>query len=343
MARRNTNRRVGIADVAEKAGVSHATVSRVMNGNAAVDPGIAARVRAAAAELKYQPNPVGRSLALGRTDTIGIVVPDLANPTFQAILRGLSIAAAQDGYRVLIADSSEVTSEETILAGEARRRCDGVVLCAPRMGDAELEELAPTLHPLVLINRTTASSNTPSLNVDYGKGIQELARHLVDLGHERLAFLSGPEHSASNRERLAGLAQFRKDHPGIELQMLHGGSNFDSGHDSTEAIIDSGATGILAFNDLVAMGLLSGLHERGIRVPEDISVTGFDDIPFARYTTPPLTTAAVPINELGSLAWRRMREQIQQSGETPANQQDEFAPHMEIRKSTAAPALKPAG
>lgn len=342
MARRNTNRRVGIADVAEKAGVSHATVSRVMNGNAAVDPGIAARVRAAAAELKYQPNPVGRSLALGKTDTIGIVVPDLANPTFQAILRGLSIAAAQDGYRVLIADSSEVTSEEAILAGEARRRCDGVVLCAPRMGDAELEELAPTLHPLVLINRTTVATNTPSLSVDYGQGIQELAQHLVTLGHRRLAFLSGPEHSASNRQRLVGLEQFRKEHPEIELQMLPGGSNFDSGHESTEAIIASGATGILAFNDLVAMGLLSGLHERGVRVPEDISVTGFDDIPFAKYTTPPLTTAAVPINELGSLAWRRMREQIQQAGESTTQAQDEFSPRMEIRKSTAAPALKPA-
>jgi LacI family transcriptional regulator len=342
MARRNTNRRVGIADVAEKAGVSHATVSRVMNGNAAVDPGIAARVRAAAAELKYQPNPVGRSLALGKTDTIGIVVPDLANPTFQAILRGLSIAAAQDGYRVLIADSSEVTSEEAILAGEARRRCDGVVLCAPRMSDAELEELAPTLHPLVLINRTTVATNTPSLSVDYGQGIQELAQHLVGLGHRRLAFLSGPEHSASNRQRLVGLEKFRKEHPEIELQMLHGGSNFDAGHESTEAIIASGATGILAFNDLVAMGLLSGLHEHGVRVPEDISVTGFDDIPFAKYTTPPLTTAAVPINELGSLAWRRMREQIQQAGESTTQAQDEFSPRMEIRKSTAAPALKPA-
>ncbi len=342
MARRNTNRRVGIADVAEKAGVSHATVSRVMNGNAAVDPGIAARVRAAAVELKYQPNPVGRSLALGKTDTIGIVVPDLANPTFQAILRGLSIAAAQDGYRVLIADSSEVTSEEAILAGEARRRCDGVVLCAPRMSDAELEELAPTLHPLVLINRTTIATNTPSLSVDYGQGIQELAQHLVTLGHRRLVFLSGPEHSASNRQRLVGLDQFRTDHPDIELQMLHGGSNFDSGHESTEAIIASGATGILAFNDLVAMGLLSGLHERGVRVPEDISVTGFDDIPFAKYTTPPLTTAAVPINELGSLAWRRMREQIQQAGEATTQAQDEFSPRVEIRKSTAAPALKPA-
>lgn len=332
MARRNTNRRVGIADVALMAGVSHATVSRVMNGNAAVDPDIAARVRAAAAELKYQPNPVGRSLALGKTDTIGIVVPDLANPTFQAILRGLSMAAAQDGYRVLIADSSEVTSEEAILAGEARRRCDGVVLCAPRMGDAELEELAPTLHPLVLINRTTVASNTPSLSVDYGQGIQELAQHLVELGHRRLAFLAGPPHSASNRQRLVGLEKFRADHPDIELQRIDAGSNFDSGHDSADAIIASGATGILAFNDLVAMGLLSGLHERGVRVPEDMSVTGFDDIPFARYTTPPLTTAAVPITELGDLAWRRMRELIQHK-DTEAVR-NTFEPRIEIRGST---------
>ena len=178
--------------------------------------------------------------------------------------------------------------------------------------------------------------------MDYGQGIQELAQHLVTLGHRRLVFLSGPEHSASNRQRLVGLDQFRAEHPEIELQMLHGGSNFDSGHESTEAIISSGATGILAFNDLVAMGLLSGLHERGVRVPEDISVTGFDDIPFAKYTTPPLTTAAVPINELGSLAWRRMREQIQQAGEAATQAQDEFSPRVEIRKSTAAPALKPA-
>ncbi|MFP3580733.1 LacI family DNA-binding transcriptional regulator [Arthrobacter sp. SIMBA_036] len=342
MARNNANKRVGIADVALRAGVSHATVSRVMNGNAAVDAGIAERVRVAAAELKYQPNPVGRSLALGKTDTIGIVVPDLANPTFQAILRGLSIAAGTDGYRVLIADSSEVASEEAILAGEARRRCDGVVLCAPRMGDAQLEELAPSLHPLVLINRTTAD-NTPSLNVDYEQGIQDLAQHLVALGHKRLAFLAGPEHSASNRQRLAGLEVFREQNPGIELQLLPGGSNFDSGHDSTELVIACGATGILAFNDLVAMGLLSGLHERGLRVPDDISVAGFDDIPFARYTTPPLTTAAVPINEIGSLAWRRMREQIQQPGEAPEPVRDEFRPRMEIRKSTAAPSVSRRG
>jgi LacI family transcriptional regulator len=243
MVRKSASGRIGIADVAVKAGVSHATVSRVMNGNFTVDPEIAARVRAAALELKYQPNPVGRSLALGKTDTIGIVVPDLANPTFQAILRGLSRAAAQDGYRVLIADSFEVSSEETILAGEARRRCDGLVLCAPRMSDAELEEIAPSLRPLVLINRTTAAAGVPSLVVDYGQGVQDIAEHLVDLGHTRLAFLAGPPRSASNNLRLQGLEAFKAAHPQVEVTMLEGGSDFDTGHEAVDAVLESGATG----------------------------------------------------------------------------------------------------
>ena len=332
MVRRSATGRIGIADVAVKAGVSHATVSRVMNGNFTVDPDIAARVRAAAAELKYQPNPVGRSLALGKTDTIGIVVPDLANPTFQAILRGLSRAAAQDGYRVLIADSFEVSSEEAILAGEARRRCDGLVLCAPRMSDAELEELVPSLHPLVLINRTTTAAGVPSQVVDYGHGVHDLAGHLVELGHTRLAFLAGPPLSASNGLRLQGLEAFKAEHPEVEVLMLEGGSDFDTGHEAVDAVLDSGATGILAFNDLVAMGLMSGLHERGVDVPGDISVTGFDDIPFARYTTPALTTAAVPITELGQKAWHQMRALIRkEESDVPVSR---YQPRLEIRASS---------
>ncbi len=306
MGRRATTRRIGIADVALKAGVSHATVSRVMNGNFTVDPAIAERVRAAAAELNYQPNPVGRSLALGKTDTIGIVVPDLANPTFQAILRGLSMAAAQDGYRVLIADSSEVSSEEAILAGEARRRCDGLVLCAPRMGDAELEELAPSLHPMVLINRSTTDIRGSQPHGGLRPGHPGTGRAPRGTGPHPPGF---PVRARNGAPPTGSACRgWRSSRPATRTSnssMLDGGSNFDTGHDAVDAVLASGATGILAFNDLVAMGLLSGLHERGVRVPEDISVTGFDDIPFARYTTPPLTTAAVPITELGGQAWHQ--------------------------------------
>jgi LacI family transcriptional regulator len=200
------------------------------------------------------------------------------------------------------------------------------------MGDAELEELAPSLHPMVLINRSTRSTQAPSLMVDYGQGIQELAEHLVGLGHTKLAFLAGPASSASNGLRVQGLEKFTAAHPEIELQQLEGGSSFEAGHEAADRILESGATAILAFNDLVAMGLLSGLHERGVSVPEDISVTGFDDIPFARYTTPPLTTAAVPITELGQQAWHSMRALIQKV--EPPLTPSTFEPRLEIRGST---------
>jgi LacI family transcriptional regulator len=206
------------------------------------------------------------------------------------------------------------------------------VLCAPRMSDAELEEIAPSLHPLVLINRTTAAPGVPSLVVDYGQGVQALAEHLVGHGHTRLAFLAGPAGSASNGLRLDGLAAFKASHPEVEVTMLDGGSDFDTGHDAVDTVLASGATGILAFNDLVAMGLMSGLHERGVTVPADISVTGFDDIPFARYTTPTLTTAAVPIADLGAQAWHQMRALIRQEGlETQGSR---YQPRLEIRASS---------
>src|SRR6478736_5223838 len=147
-----------ITDVAKHAGVSLSTVSRVMNGNATVDPVMAERVRASAQELGYTASALARSLVLGRTQTVAVVVPDLGNPTFQAILRGLSRAAAADQYHVLIADSAESVDEERILAVETRRRTDGLILCAPRMADDDLRALVAGIRPVVLINREADSN-----------------------------------------------------------------------------------------------------------------------------------------------------------------------------------------
>lgn len=295
-----------IADVAARAGVSLATVSRVMNGNRSVDEGLAQKVRAAAAELNYSASPVARSLVLGKTNTIAVVVPDLENPTFHGVLRGLSRAAARDGYHVLIADSAESVDEERILAVETRRRCDGIVLCAPRMADGDLRPLLSELNPVVLVNRDAQSSGTPVVAADYKAGLAELLALLYGLGHRSLAYVAGPQRSASNARRLAAVREFLGDHSDATIQILPGGVSFADGYYAVERVIASATTGVLAFNDLVAMGLMSALGERGIRVPDQISVVGFDDIPFARYMTPPLTTAAVPVVELGEQAWHRM-------------------------------------
>lgn len=327
-------RRVTITDVARHAGVSLSTVSRVMNDNTTVDLELATRVRATAIELGYTASPLARSLVLGRTQTVAVVVPDLANPTFQAILRGVSRAAARDGYHVLLADSAEDVAEERLLAAETRRRTDGVILCAPRMPQAELTALLGTLGPVVVVNRS-AQDAAPVVAADYRTGLGELIAHLYGLGHRHLAFLSGVAESASNAARLAALADARTAHADLEITELPCGVDFDSGAAAADAVLATAATGILAFNDLVAMGLLSSLADRGVRVPEQLSVAGFDDIPFARYTSPPLTTAAVPATELGERAWAALHAQLTGAVADPFIT---LTPHVVLRASTAAAA-----
>ena len=321
-----------IAQVADLAGVSPATVSRVMNDRFLGDSAIAARVRTVAAQLAYSPNHLARSLALGTTSAIAFVVPDLANPAFQAMLSSLSKAAAKDGYRVLVADSAESPSDEPVLVREIRRRCDAVVLCAPRMSDDELIKLADELRPLVIINRANPRVDSPSLSIDYHYGIQDLGKHLYSLGHRHFVFIEGPGSSVSNRHRISGLDEFQRRMPDVRIDRIPGGAAIEDGLAVASLVRHSGATAALAFNDLVAIGLLNGLIELGVRVPEDVSVTGFDDIPFARYTAPPLTTLSVSHDELGAQAWNRLRALV--AGDEPDGDMI-FHPRLEIRRSTA--------
>lgn len=320
---------VTIGLVAKAAGVSRATVSRVMNGNTKVAPHLAERVRAAAAELGYEPSPVARSLALGRTGIAAMLVPDLGNPLFQGILHRLTDAAGEQDYRLLVADSNENLNEEPLLAIEARRRCDGLVLCAPRMPDEQLHELAPRLAPFVLINRTLPGTATPTLTVDFAAGIRDLLTHLTGLGHRRLVYLAGPDTSASNQLRLDTLrANAGTAYECVELAC---GATFADGHGVADQLVDLDVTAVVAYNDLVAFGVLSRLHELGIPVPARMSVVGFDDIEFVRYTTPPLTTVSVPLDEIGAQAWRRLWALM--NGTTP-DPDVNVRPRLEVRGST---------
>lgn len=324
--------RATITAVARRAGVSPASVSRVMNGSTTVDAGIADRVRAAARELDYTANPLARSLVLGRTQTVAFLAPDLSNPTFATTLRGLGRAAALHGHRLLVAESVEDAGSEPDLARELRRRSDGLVLAAPRMRDADLLAVCRDLAPVVLVNRTHPRAGVPVLTTDHTAGITALARHLRDLGHRRMLYLAGSP-SASDTRRRRGLSSFARTHPEVTLTTMPCGVTLDDGYASVDAVLASGATAVLAYNDLVAVGTLSGLADRGVDVPGDLSVTGFDDIPFARHVSPTLTTVAVGGGELGGQAWERLHAQL--LGRTPPPDLT-LVPELVVRASTGA-------
>lgn len=330
-------RAVTIADVAARARVSSASVSRVLNGNQTVDPDIVRHVRRAVADLGFRPNTVARSLVQGRTDTVAMVVPDLENPLFQSILKGVSIAAGADGYRVLVADTSERVDEEEPAALEARHRCDAVVLCAPRMPEDRLRRLLDRVGPVVVVNRQLDVPGVSFVGIDYERGIRDLIAHLCSLGHRELLFLSGPEQSASNVDRLRAVAEAQTAEPSLRIRTLVCGSRLGDGFAAAEAVDAArrdGVTAVLAFNDLVALGLMTGLRALGVDVPGELSVAGFDDIPMAAFATPALTSMSVPRAELGAQVWSRLKSAI--AGEV----QDHaviYRPRLEVRESTSTP------
>lgn len=331
------SRAVTIADVAAKAGVSQASVSRVLNGRQTVDPAIVRSVQSAIDALGYTPSVTARSLVHGRTDTVAMVVPDLENPLFQGILKGLSLAAAADGYRVLVADTAERVDDEESTAIEARRRCDALVLCAPRMPDERLRRLVDRVAPVVVVNRPLPGAEVPIVGVDYVRGIRDLVEHLRGLGHERLAYLSGPPSSASNAERLRGVEEALAADPAARIDVIAGGSRLDDGYAAADAVLDArrdGATAVIAFNDLVALGLLTRLRELGVDVPGELSIAGFDDVPVARFATPRLTSMSVPRGEMGAQAWARLRTLIAGG---PVEHSVLYRPRLEARESTASP------
>lgn len=325
-----------IGEVAAAAGVSRSTVSRVMNGNTTVDPEMAARVHAAADRLQYRPSNIARGLSLGRTHTVALVVPDLGNPMFQQLLRGVMAAGVESGYRVLVAETAENAAEEAAVALEARLRCDALILASPRMHDAELAAILPRVRPLVMVNR--AVGGVPALAVDFAHGITALVDHLVEQGHRDLTYVAGPPDAASNTVRVRALADAVRRHPFLRVRSVAAGPTIEDGYRVGDEVLESRATGVLAFNDLVAFGLLARFSETGVAVPGDISVTGFDGIELARYATPSLTTASVSHVDLGRRAWETLAEVIERSmeGWHAVSGLELIRPELTVRASSGA-------
>lgn len=332
-ARTTPTRETTINDIARAAGVSKATVSRVLNGVPTVNPEIAQMVRGVIDELGYTPSQTARSLSLGVNRTVGVLVPDLGNPMFHQVLHGFNQAAARDGYHVVVSDSFEKAEAEPELARDLRDRTDAVALFSPRMTRPDLLALLPRVAPVAVLNRTTGK-NAGSVLIDYREGVIVLARHLISLGHRRVAYLAGPADARANWERQRGLAEIRETEADVEIIEVPCGHSFEDGYNAWPALRETGATAVIAYNDVVALGLLGRLSEEGVSVPDELSVAGFDDIPFARYSSPSLTTMTAGLSGIGERLWAVLRAEMTHD---PLREPIVFPPELAPRASTRQP------
>lgn len=294
--------------VAEAAGVSVATVSRVMANSDKVTAARRDHVLAVAAELGYRPHALARSLATGTSHMLGVVVPNLSNPYFYDVIRGIGRASAQDGYRMVVSDSMESAEHEQTLVEDLLRYVDALVLVAPRADLTVIEEVNTAAKPVVVLIGPAAPSPFPDVSVDSFGGMTMLYRHLAELGHRHVTYLAGPEHSAQGALRVAAGVEAATF--GVTVEVVPAGGSIEAGSAATDAALATGATALTCFNDLVALGALHRLAELGVAVPEQVSVTGFDDIDFSAYSTPGLTTVRTPREELGRRGWSVLQDAI---------------------------------
>lgn len=295
------NRAVTISQVAKAAGVSTATVSRVLSGSAVVNQDMADRVRTAADELGYRPNPSARGLAMGMHQTMAVIVPDLGNQYFYDIIKELNILASRDGQRLVVVDSEGDPDVEKDIVDSLSVQTDGLILVSSRLTAANLKALASRKSPVVLVNRIEFGVDLPVVAVDNFPAMLELCAHLVSLGHRRAVYLAGSPLTWQNRERWRAIAQASVI--GLETSMVQADATIESGYAACDEALESGATALICFNDRCAIGAMTRLQELGKSVPEDISVTGFDDTDLSRYVRPALTTCRSPKTALGEKAW----------------------------------------
>ena len=288
-----------IRDVARLAGVSPSTVSRALSSPEIVKQSTVAVVRQAADRLGYLPNRTARGLITGRTGNLGVVIPDLGNPFFSAIVKGIQARGRAADYAAIVADSDEDGAAEVSLVRTLVKQVDGIIVCSPRMPEADLRSIADDT-ALVLVNRRVGE--IACVAFDDAGGSRMAIEHLCALGHVKIAYAGGPTDSWSHRQRLHSIREATTD---ARIELVEFGPftpRFESGLVAADLALASGATAVLAYNDLMAMGILRRLGERKIGVPSQISVVGNDDLLFASMSEPTLTTVALPTERAGRAA-----------------------------------------
>jgi LacI family transcriptional regulator len=338
-----TASRVTLRELADALGVSQATVSRALHPKtrSLVNEETARRIEDAARRANYWPNLLARGLKTKRSLSVGVMIPDLTNPLFPPMVRGLQDRLEEHGYTALIV-STDGDPERERLGFEALRaqQVDGFILATARRVHPIVDAVMAAGMPLVLLNRALEDEQIDAVVPDDRGGTALAVGHLAELGHERIAHLAGPAATTSGRWRRQGFrAAMRARGLGVPAGLVRTTAGFTEaeGHAAVLALLDSGVefTALVAANDLLALGAYSALAERGLRCPDDISVVGFNDMPFADRFAPPLTTVHIPHHELGSRAADLLVEQL--GDERPAGRRVVVDVDLVIRSSTRRP------
>jgi LacI family transcriptional regulator len=309
---------VTLADIARAAGVSVMTASRVLNERGGAGPETRARVLATARELDYQPNALARSLRAARSMTVGVILPDITNPFFPEIVRGLELAGRMAGYALLMVSVTEdPLAERRAWRTLRNQRVDGVVVCSSRLDDASLKEAIALQRAVVCINRPAEDSDAASVLIDYRAGMALVVTRLVGLGVRRVAFLAGPDNAHGGRERIAGLKAALAATPAMALEIVPCGLSIEDGAAATGRLLPrigrgrpDGIEALVCYNDLTALGALRELRAAGLSCPGDVLVVGCDDIPAAELVSPSLTSLRVDKLDLGRHAMHMLIERI---------------------------------
>ncbi len=328
---------ITIKDVAREANVSVASVSRALNGHDSITEDTRKRILAAAAKLRYIPHSAARSLITRRTQTIGAVLPDLHGEFFSELIRGIDLAARARGLHLLVSSSHGDAEEAAVAVRAMRGRVDGLLVMAPNADAGFLEDNLPAALPTVLMN-THGGGAHAALNVDNYAGARAMMRHLFACGYRRIAHITGPANNYDAQERLRGYRDTLKMLvPTSEPLVLPGDFSEESGYRAGHELVamHERPDAVFAANDMMAIGCLYAFNEAHLRVPEHIALTGFDDVPIARFVSPPLTTVRVSIAELGTQALDALAAAIEQPEQAQTATRT-LAPELVVRTSCGA-------
>jgi LacI family transcriptional regulator len=324
-----------ISQVAQAAGVSRATVSRTFTRPELLSFETMQRVRGVAEKLGYVPNQVARALSTGRAGNIALIVPDIVNPFFPPLIRAAQTHADHAGYAVFLGDSDEQSEREDMLLTKMAAQVEGFILASPRL-DEERVRAHAARRPLVLINRDI--EGLPRILIDVSAGIAAAVEHLASLNHRHIAYVSGPPASWANQQRQQAAVRVAEK-LGIHLTAVPAyHPNYEAGRKAAGELAQLPVTATVAFDDLVAQGIMAGLADLGWRIPEDMSIVGFDDV-LAASTYPPLTTVAAHSADAGTQAAKLLTEVLSRG-----QVQDEriiISTELIVRATTGQPAKRP--